>query len=232
MGTAVRHSAADVVRVKFSLVTPALDAVSAPLWQPDGLERRYRHYLQTMHGVLRASVPLMELAAELCLMAAPHDPLSGPLRTYLLRHAAEERGHDDWLLSDLAALGHDPYRLVGEVPPPVVARLVGPQYYWIRHHHPVALLGYIAMLEAHAPSSRLAAHIALATGAPEAALRTVHAHADLDPGHSDAVFELLDRLPLTAQQLHAVTVSGLATAAALMDVYAHVIHTASQGGQP
>lgn len=77
-----RPSAAEVIRTKLSLAKPALDAVSARLWRAGGLEQRYPLYLRTMHGVLRASVPLMELAAQLCSEAAG-DPLAAPLRDYL-----------------------------------------------------------------------------------------------------------------------------------------------------
>ena len=30
------------------------------------------------------------------------------------------------------------------MPSPAVAALVGSQYYWLLHHHPVALLGFVA----------------------------------------------------------------------------------------
>ena len=33
------------------------------------------------------------------------------------------------------------------------AALVGAQYYWIRHVHPVALLGYVMLLEGYPPSA-------------------------------------------------------------------------------
>jgi hypothetical protein len=231
MSSVLHRTAGDLLRMKFSFATPALNSVSAQLWQAEGLAQRYPHYLSTMHGVLRASVPLMELAADLCLTRDAEDPVAAPLRTHLLRHAAEEQDHDAWLLADLAVLGHDPAEVAARQPAPAVARLVGPQYYWIRHDHPVALLGYMAVLEAHAPSPRLLEHIALATGFPDAALGTVRAHAAIDPGHADAVFDLCDRLPLTGRQLDAIAVSGLATAVALLDVYTHVIRTASDGGE-
>ena len=37
------------------------------------------------------------------------------------------------------------------IPPPSAAALAGAQYYWIRHVHPVALLGFIAVLEGTPP---------------------------------------------------------------------------------
>jgi hypothetical protein len=220
------------IRAKLSLATPALRSVSARLWHPDGLAERYRRYLGTMYDILRASVPLMELASDLCLARASKDPTAAPLRAYLRQHIDEERGHDDWLSADLAALGPEPSARSSRPPAPVVARLVGAQYYWLQHHHPVALLGYIAVLEANAPAPRLARYLTTVAGIPETASRTVAAHAALDPGHSAEVFALCDALRLTAQHVDTVTLSGLTTAHALLDVYDHVIRTASDGGEP
>ena len=201
-----------VLRTTLEQATPALRAASARLWGPPGLTRRYVAYLGAMHGVLRASVPLMELAAQ---HAGP-----GPLGGYLRRHIVEERGHDGWILADLAAAGVTPD--LTAAPPPAVARLVGPQYYWILHHDPVALLGYIAVLEGNAPAPGLAPRIVARTGLPPGAVRTVRDHAALDVAHADEVLALLDALPSTAAQLHTIVLSALSTVGALVDLYRYL----------
>jgi hypothetical protein len=208
-----------VLRATFAQAEPILHRSAAGLWDA-GFDRGYGGYLATMYQILRASVPLMELAARRCARLGAGDPVAAGLRGYFAGHIAEEAGHDAWLLDDLATLGH---RRAGEpdLPPPVVARLVGAQYYWVEHHHPVTLLGYIAVLEANAPSPRLADRL-VAAGVPEAAVRTVREHAELDTGHIDALYAFLDGLPLTAGQVRAVAVSGLHTAGALADVFVHV----------
>jgi hypothetical protein len=218
------RSDAAVLRATFALATPALRAASADLWRRPGLTERYPEYLRVMHGVIRASVPLMELAVRRCVALGPDDPVAAPLHAYLRQHIVEEIGHDDWLLTDLAALGADPARPLTEHPPAVVARLVGAQYYWIEHHHPVALLGYIAILEGNAPTVRLADWLSSGAGLPAAAVRTVREHAELDTGHTDAVYDLLDELPLTVAQTNVVAVSGLHTADALMTLFAHIVN--------
>jgi hypothetical protein len=218
------RSDAAVLRATFALAAPALRAASADLWRRPGLTERYPEYLRVMHGVIRASVPLMELAVRRCVALGPDDPVAAPLHAYLRQHIVEESGHDDWLLTDLAALGADPTRPLTEHPPAVVARLVGAQYYWIEHHHPVALLGYIAILEGNAPTVRLADWLSSAVGLPAAAVRTVREHAELDTGHTDAVYDLLDELPLTVDQTNVVAVSGLHTADALMALFAHIVN--------
>ncbi|GID90775.1 iron-containing redox enzyme family protein [Amorphoplanes digitatis] len=202
-----------------SLAAPAVHAATGELWHAPGLAERYPRYLIAMHGVIRASVPLMELAARRCAERGDRDPVAGPLGRYLVAHAAEEAEHDEWLLEDLALLGYDPAGVRDALPPAEVARLVGPQYYWIEHYHPVALLGYIAVLEGNAPAAWLADLIVAGAGVPEGSVRTVDAHASLDTAHADEVFTLIDTLPLTAAQRTAVTVSSLSTCDALLRVF-------------
>jgi Iron-containing redox enzyme len=215
-----RPTAQARLRSRLDLVQPALDAASARLWRADGLAARYRAYLRVMYDVTRSSVPLMERAARLCAEAKGRDPVAAPLRRYLESHAREESGHDDWLREDLEHLGaaQDPE----SVPAVVVARLVGAQYYWMEHHHPVTVLGYIAVMEATAPRAGVAGWIAASAEVPDAALRTVREHADLDGGHTAAVFQLLDSLPLSAARSRAVAVSGLHTAHGLIALYDHI----------
>lgn len=210
-------------RLEITHAMPAVRTAAARLWQAPGLDRRYPAYLRSMHGVLRSSVPLMEFAARRCAELDRHDPIAEPLRDYLELHIIEERGHDDWLLEDLAVLGVAPDQVLSEPPLPSIARLVGPQYYWIGHYHPVVLLGYIAVLESNAPAEGLAPMIASSLGIPAEALRTVREHAALDTGHADAVLDLLDRLPLTPLHRRAVGVSGLHTASALIDLFAELV---------
>jgi hypothetical protein len=220
---------AATLRTAFAQAEPALRIASARLWEPSGLRPRYAGYLQAMFGLVRASVPLMELAARRCAELDRDDPVADPLRRYFEHHIDEERDHDDWLREDIALLRST---MSGESwPTPhdsVVATLVGPQYYWIEHLHPIALLGYIAVLEGNAPNVGLAARVIAATGLPEAALRTVHEHAEADPGHTDDIFRLIDALPLTSDQEEAIRLSGLFTAKSLVDLYDHLVLLAPQ----
>jgi hypothetical protein len=204
------------LRTVLGLLGPALRACAATLWQPAGLTARYRRYLVVMHEVVRASVPLLSLALDRC--TGP-DPVSALLREWLPVHIAEERHHDDWLLRDMAVAGLDPAAEVARPPSELVAALVGAQYYWIRHYQPVCLLGYVAVLESNAPSPRLAGHLAAGTGLPSAAFHTVHHHAEVDTGHSAAIFDLLDRLDLDPTRRQAVRTSALHTARALIDLF-------------
>ncbi|MFI7240318.1 iron-containing redox enzyme family protein [Streptomyces cyaneofuscatus] len=216
--TAAPRRASTRLRTKLLLLEPEFRGATSHMWRAENLLPRYRNYLCTMHAVIRASVPLMELALRRT-QEGPGDPLSEPLASYLAEHIQEEAGHDAWLLEDLLAAGAAPEDALGPQPPPDVAALVGPQYYWIEHHHPVALLGYIAVLEGYAPAPGLTDRIGRLTALPAAALRTVREHAALDTDHLDELHALLDRLPLTRDQEAAVAVSALHSLDALTRLF-------------
>jgi hypothetical protein len=208
--------AGTALAVKLELTVPALRAALAALWTagdpPARYRARYLDYLCAMHGVIRASVPLLDAAHRRCRALPAGDPLAAPLAGYFARHAAEEAGHDEWILADLAALGQDPARPWQRVPPPAVAELVGSQYYWLEHHHPVCLLGYLAVLEGYPPAPALVQIVQAATGYPAAGFRTLARHAALDPTHRDDLRRLLDELPLPPGLAAAVGLSALHTA--------------------
>jgi hypothetical protein len=215
-GSAVIASSA-ALRMKLQLAAPTLNQAMGALWRPAGLTERYLDYLAVMHRVIRASVPLMQLAALRCTELAD-DPVSAALAGYFTEHIAEELHHDDWLLQDLAVAGRDPARLLAELPSVAVARLVGPQYYWVRHHHPISLLGYIAVLEGNSPPPWLSGQLAAATGLPAMAFHTLHHHAVADLHHSAEFDSFLDSLPLTADLHRVISVSALSTVAGFTDL--------------
>jgi len=152
-----------------------------------------------MHGIVRASVPLMEAALTTARML-PDDRVAVLLADYLERHIPEERGHDDWLLADLEFIGVPRDQVLSRVPSPTVAALVGSQYYWVQHVHPVGVLGYIGLLEGYPPARRDIEEMQAATGYGPEAFRTLLLHADLDPHHGDELDDVLDSLPLSEQQ--------------------------------
>jgi hypothetical protein len=160
------------------------------------------------HGVVRASVPLMETALTIA-RTLPGDPVAALLADYLEGHIPEEREHDEWLLGDLEFLGMPRDHVLSRLPSPTVAALVGSQYYWIRHVHPVALLGYILLLEGYPPTPRDVDRMQRSTGYGPEAFRTVRLHADLDPHHGDELDDVLDSLPLTEQQRTLLGLSAL-----------------------
>ena len=111
----------------------------------------YPEYLVASHGIVRASVPLMEVARQRATSIAGEDPVAAGLAAYLYEHIPEELDHDEWVLQDLELLGVDRTHVLARPPTPTIAQFVGAQYYWVAHYHPVALLGYIALLEGYPP---------------------------------------------------------------------------------
>jgi hypothetical protein len=109
------------------------------------------------------------------------------------------------------------------MPSAAVAALVGCQYYWIYHHHPVAFLGYVALMEGYPPTPELIETLMARTGYAEEAFRTFTQHAELDPGHRDHLDRTLDSLPLTARDEALVVGSATATAALAAQALAEIL---------
>ena len=192
------------------LVVPFARAYTALVEHPR-LGELWPEYLILQHQIIRATVPLTETA-----LARSHeldDPLAAPLARYLEEHVDEELGHDETLLGDLEILGVDRATVLERIPSPAVAGLVGSQYYWILHYHPVAFLGYVALMEGYPPTPELIEELVERTGHPSAAFRTYIEHGELDPGHRDRLDRTIDTLPLDESHEVAMGISAIATAA-------------------
>jgi Iron-containing redox enzyme len=157
-------------------------------------------YLIRTHLIIRATVPLMESAVGRARELAGADPVAAGVASYLEVHSEEERDHDEWLLDDLELIGVDRATVLARLPSPTIAALVGSQYYWALHYHPVAVLGYISLMEGFPPPAELIEDLIARTGYPREAFRTYAAHGELDPHHREELDEAIDSLPLTREQ--------------------------------
>lgn len=224
--TAPARSPGRDLRRKLRLVVPPLAAAGERLIAHPRVRDLYPEYLFTSHCVIRASVPLMETARDRARAEAARDPVCALVAPYLEEHIGGEADHDAWLLDDLEIVGRPRAEVLARPPVPTVAALVGAQYYWVLHHHPVALLGYIGLLEGFPPSPGLIEQLRARTGYPADAFRTLVAHAELDPRHGDELFELVDTLPLTPEQSAVMGLSAMHSVEmytrALEDVIAEV----------
>lgn len=203
------------LRGKIALLGAATDTALGRLWGHPRLAELWPEFMVLVHGMIRASVPLMEAALVRARDLAGGDPAAAGLARYLERHIPEERGHDDWLLADLEVLGWPPEAVWEQIPPAALAAVVGSQYYWIRHDHPVALLGYIAVLEGYPPDADRIEAVIARTGLPRQGFRTYLKHAHLDPHHRDDLDRALDELPLEPRQEALLGLSALTTRRAL-----------------
>jgi rubrerythrin len=131
---------------------------------------------------------VMKASENLLVMAASQ--ASGDLREYFERHLEEERGHAQWLAEDLETIGIVAART--QLPREAM-EMVGSVYYLIFHADPVALLGYMSVLESWPlPEERLQEwerqySVSL--------LRTVRYHAKHDPQHLAELQAVIAALP-------------------------------------
>lgn len=204
------------LRRRLSLSGPALVAACKRLENHPQLPRLYPEYLILLHTIVRAAVPLMADALRQLEQGRRADPLADPLIAYLEHHGAEEEGHDTWILEDLQVVGVSRAAALARLPSPTVAGLVGAQYYWIRHCHPVGLLGYMAVLEGNPPSVEAVDQLCRRSGLPVAAFRTLREHAASDGDHKRDLDDLVDRLPMTSEQFLLVCFNAAATTRGLI----------------
>jgi len=172
-------------------------------------------FLIVQHQIIRGTVPLTEVAAGRARAMAASDPVAADLAAYLEEHVEEELGHDDTLLDDLELLGFKRAKVLSLIPSPAIASLVGSQYYWIHHHHPIAFLGFVALMEGHPPTMTLIETLISKTGYPRASFRTFAEHGELDPGHRDHLDWTIDALPLTAEHETVMGISAMHSATLL-----------------
>jgi hypothetical protein len=210
-----KQANSDLVRGRIELCLPALQAAFSDLWRTEPQREMTIAFLVLLHQIMRASVPLMQRAAERCDQLDGTDKLAGLLAGYYRHHVSEELHHDTWALEDLEDAGCDPERILSITPSVEVARLVGTQYYWVQHHHPLMLLGYIAVLEAFPPPDSKVDEIRDRSGLPESCFRTLRIHGDLDPTHSAEIDEIFNTLPLDQKHLEMLGLSVLHSCDAL-----------------
>jgi len=160
--------------------------------------------------VARATVPLMQEVVRVA-GSMPNDPISKPLIKYMTRHIAEEMDDDEWYANDLELLGIPKEEMYARIPPPNVAALVGSQYYWLKHHHPVAFMGYIACLEVYHPTVEYVEDLIKKSGLPAEGFSTIMEHAVIDAHHSQDIIDTLNALPLTESHFKIIERSAFQT---------------------
>ena len=208
-------SSSSILRCKIALALPPLVAAQRRLDQHPDPATAWIAFLDALHGSVRASVPLLETARDRARDLCPTDPLAAGLVDYLRRHAEAERGHDEWLLQDLESVGVASTELLSRPPSGAVAALIGAQYYWILHYHPVCILGYLMVIEGNPPDRRRLQDLQSRSGLPASAFRTMLEHADLDIDHAAELADLLDLLPLSSSHNEALGLSAISTVAGL-----------------
>jgi pyrroloquinoline quinone (PQQ) biosynthesis protein C len=109
-----------------------------------GTESRdvYTRYLMNVWHYAQHSAVVIGTAGARAVTRNPK------LADYLLHHAREELGHEEWALQDLKALGVDGAEVCASRPVPSCAAMVGYEYYVAAHANPIGLFGWLYVLEA------------------------------------------------------------------------------------
>ena len=208
-----------MLRTTIDLADPPLVRLCQAFWYHRQARKLFPGYLMALYWSMQATVPLLR-TAEQRARQLNYDPVAAQLVPYLARHAREELHHDEWLLQDMEQhLGIKRTTVLNTPPPPAVAALIGTQYFWILHAHPVALLGCFAVLEGKPVTAADLDEFSKRTRIPKEGLRTLYKHAQLDPHHRDDLDRVLDTLPLAPDHATLLGLSAITVVEQLAGVF-------------
>jgi hypothetical protein len=222
----------DLLWTRIRLAEGRLFSASNLFWTHPDLAYILPQFLIQLHRVMQSGIKLMRTAKD-CALALPDDPVAAQTAAYLQMHIEEEKDHDQWLLSDIESLGIDPADVLRATPFPAVVSLIGAQYFWMFHMHPVAILGYLIVLEGYPPLVHQLEQIRRNTGLPATAFRCLRSHAEDDPEHIDTLNRTLDNMPLTPDQSKYLALSAFHTIDAVASILEELleVHAASSSSE-
>jgi hypothetical protein len=211
------------LREKIELVAPSMHRAIDAFWAHPRLPEIFPEFLFTTYCVGRTTVPLLETALAAASARRGADAVAGAVADYCARHIPEERHHDEGVLDDLGVLGVSRESVLRRIPSPAMAALIGAQYYWILNVHPVALLGYLEVLEGEPPVSEHLEEVIQRTGLPRKAFRTYFQHADVDRKHRDDLHEALDRMSLSREHESLLAISAFQTVGLVRQIFEELV---------
>lgn len=157
----------------------------------------YRAFLRDLFHIVWHFCPVMAVAA------ARLDDRLRNVRYELWERIEEEKGHEDWVLEDIRAVGGDVNALAAAPSAPVQA-MIGYNYYAAEHVHPCSVLGMLYVLEVIASvyGGKSAESIARAIGRETGAggFRFLSSHATMDMDHMAKLNVLLKTIEDPAAQ--------------------------------
>lgn len=212
----------EVLWGKIHLAERRLFAATHVFWKHSELASLLPGFLIQAHILMRSGLKLMAAARDRALVL-PDDAVARALAAYLDVHLAEELGHDAWLLDDIRTLGFEEREVVQARPCAAVVDLVGAQYFWMMHAHPVAIMGYLVLMEGYAPLAAQLEEIRVRTGAPASAFRCMMRHAEDDPEHLTELNRTLDDMDLSVEQSRAVGMCAFAAIEGLAAMFEELL---------
>ncbi len=153
------------------------------------VREHYAAYLTNVWHYAGFSPVIMAQAGSRLSMTHPE------LALYLLSHARDEHGHDEWALRDLGELGIAPEDVRATLPVPACAALVGYVRNIATHGNPVGVFGWMYILEAVGADLGTLAGEKLRSGfaATPEAVRFVAGHGAADTDHTVEIEEQIMR---------------------------------------
>jgi hypothetical protein len=148
-----------------------------------------------VHDTIVASEQLLVEAAK-SINLLPRSSFHKRLGGYYRSHLDEERDHVKWVREDLKSAG---VNVPAELPNKWAMAMAGSQYYLLKHAHPAALLGYMAVLEGDPTPVEVVESLEQAYG--KQLLRCVRIHAIKDLEHRKELFEVIDDTPESLRDL-------------------------------
>jgi pyrroloquinoline quinone (PQQ) biosynthesis protein C len=150
---------------------------------------------QAYHHVKHTVPLLMAVGARL-----PED--KEWLRAAVAEYIEEEMGHQEWILDDIAACGHDGDAVRMSQPGPATELMVAYAYDTIHRVDPIGFFGMVHVLEGASMTTADAAADAIrdALGLPERAFRYLRSHGALDVEHCAFFETLMERITDRSQQ--------------------------------
>ncbi len=161
---------------------------------------QYLAFLREAYHHVKHTVPLLMA----CGARLPET--HGWLRSAIAHYIAEETGHEEWILSDIAAAGGDADAVRASAPGPAAEILVAYVYDYVARHNPVGFFGMVHVLEgtSQALATRAAQMIRGRLNLPPEAFTYLTSHGTLDQEHVRFFAALMDRLDAPADR-NAVT---------------------------
>ena len=189
-----------LMRYKIAIMNGPRQEASRAIWEHPNLTRLMPWVMVRTYLISNGSVPLMQAALERCKTLSNKDTIAAALVPYFEEHIEEERGHDEQFLADIEFLGLSREQVLQKLPYPSLVALIGMQYYWINHQHPVAFLGYAATIEGDPVPETLIDETIQVTQLPAEGFKTLRWHSKFDPDHTSHLDAVVDQLPLSESQ--------------------------------
>ena len=151
---------------------------------------QYLAFLTEAYHHVRHTVPLLMA----CGSRMPES--KSWLRTAIVEYVAEEAGHEEWILNDIAAAGGDPDAVRHGTPATATELMVAYVYDTIARRNPVGFFGMVHVLEgtSTALATSAAQVIRKALDLPPEAFTYLTSHGSLDQQHVRFFAGLMDRL--------------------------------------